>query len=499
MGIILRQSLKTSIVSYVGMAIGAFNMIWLFPKFLGAEEIGLLRVIQDIAIVFVGLTHVGTLSVTDKLFPRFSDHGQKHFGLLPFSLLIYFGFFVSYCVLLFLFKNSIFVLYRAKSPQIVEYFSCTIPLTFFMLYQLALDAYTRVHFRIVVSGFLREVFLRAALAVLVIAYFWKFINFSQLLSGVVGVYGLIVSALIYYLYRENLLYLKPNFGLIDRKLIRELIYFYSYVIFVGFHRILISRIDILMIPALLGTRAVGIYSIALFIGAIIDMPCRAVNQISTPIIAQAWSSRDIGKIQEIYQKSSINQLIVGGLLFLGIWCNIESLFELMPRGDTYEAGKYVVLFIGLTRLMEMAAGVSDVILLHSQYYAFNTLLVIVLAILLFLTNLWLIPLFGITGAALAAAFSILLYTSLKFTFLWFNFRLQPFSGKSLWTVAAILSAWFVVDHVPQVHPLIFDIMLRSVLIVMIFVPTVLWTGVSEELNQFARKWRRELAAGIGWK
>ena len=494
MGIILRQSLKTSIVSYVGMAIGALNMLWLFPKFLTADEIGLLRVLQDIPIVFVGLTHLGTLSVTDRLFPNFNDHSQKHFGLLPFSLLIYFAFFIFYCVFLFFFEDSILGLYRENSPQIAEYFSYTIPLTFFMLYQLAFDAYTRAHFRIVVSGFLREVFLRAALAVLVTIYFLKFINFSQLLSGMVGVYGLLVFALIYYIYRQKIFYMRLNFQLITRRLIKQLIYFYSYIIIVGFHRILISRIDVLMIPALLSTKAVGIYSIALFIGAIIDMPCRAVNQISTPIIAQAWANQDRGKIQELYQKSSINQLIIGGLLFLGIWCNIDSLFEVMPKGDTYESGKYVVLFIGLARLIETTAGVSDVIILHSKDYVFNTVLVIVLAILLFVTNLLFIPLFDITGAALATALSILIYTVAKCSFLWFKFRLQPFSGNSVWTVAALMTALTVVDYVPKVHPLIFNIILRSLLIVIIFMPTIVWMGVSEELNQFAHKWRRELLA-----
>jgi O-antigen/teichoic acid export membrane protein len=478
------------------MAIGAFNMIWLFPKLLAAEEIGLLRVIQDISIVFVGLTHLGTLSVTDKLFPSFNDHGQKHFGLLPLSLLIYFAFFIFYCVFLFFFKESILGFYRENSPQIAEYFSYTIPLTFFMLYQLAFDAYTRAHFRIVVSGVLREVFLRAALAVLVTIYFLEFINFSQLLSGVVGVYGLIVFALMYYIYRQKIFYMKLNFQLITRRLMKQLTYFYAYIIIVGFHRILISRIDILMIPALLSTKAVGIYSIALFIGAIIDMPCRAVNQISTPIIAQAWVNQDKEKIQEIYQKSSINQLIIGGLLFLGIWCNIESLFEIMPRGDIYESGKSVVLFIGLTRLVEMAAGVSDVIVLHSKYYAFNTVLVIILAILLFVTNLLLIPLFDITGAAIATALSILIYTIVKCSFLGFKFRLQPFTCKSVWAVTAMTMTFVVVNCVPKVHPLIFDIMLRCLLILIIFATTILWTGASEELNQFAHKCRRELRVRI---
>jgi O-antigen/teichoic acid export membrane protein len=485
-------------VSYAGMVIGAFNMLWLFPKLLSAEEIGLLRVLQDIPIVFVGLTHLGTLSITDKLFPRFNDHNHKHHGLLGFSLLIYLGFFTLYCVLYYFFKDPFLGLYRVNSPKIARYFSYTIPITLMMLFQLAFDAYTRVHFRIVVSGFLREVFLRIALALLVTTYFLNVISFSQLLLGIVGTYGIIVLALACYVYRQKIFYVKLNSRLFNKSLVRLLVYFYSYIVVVGFSRILISRIDILMIPALLSTNAVGIYSIALFIGAIIDMPCRAVNQISTPIVAQAWATQDMGKIQEIYQKSTVNQLIIGGLLFLGIWCNIDSVFELMPKGSIYESGKYVVLFIGLTRLLEMAAGVSDVIVLHSKHYVFNTVLVIALAILLFVTNLVFIPLFFITGAALGTTLSILAYTLVKCGFLWHKYRLQPFTGKSVWTLIAMIATFLVANFVPKIQPIVLDILLRSLLIVVIFVPTIIWRGVSDEFNHFANQWQRELALKI-WK
>jgi O-antigen/teichoic acid export membrane protein len=484
MGIIFRQSLKTSIVSYLGMAIGAFNVIWLYPKFLAPEEIGLMRVVQDIAIVFVGLTHIGTVSVTDWFFPRFRNHAQKHHGFLLLTLSISLVFFLGYCLIVFIFKDFILSFYEKNSPQVSAYFYYTIPLTGFMLFQLALEAYTRVHFRIVVSGFLRELCLRVMIGLLILIYGARYINFHQFMLGLVSAYGFIVIALIAYTVKLKILYLHIDLERINKKFLKDLVSFYLYVIIVGFHRMIISRIDILMIPALLSTRSVGIYSIALFIGAMIDLPSRAVNQISTPIISQAWIDNDIAKLQDIYQKSAVNQFILGGLLFLGVWCNTGNIFRLMPRGEIYASGKYVILLIGLARLIEMASGASDVIMLQSRYYRFNTVLVIALAILLFFTNFVLIPVYYIMGAALSTMISIFLYTLAKFIFLWIKFRLQPFTKRSLCIAFSLVGTLLLINIMPDAQSAFIDIITHSTLITIIFMSMIVGFRVSEELNLF---------------
>jgi len=484
---IISQSLKSSLVSYAGMAIGAFNLIWLYPKLLLPEEIGLIRVLQDFVIVFVGLTHVGTLSITDRFFPRFNDRQQRYYGFLSLTLAAMMAFFVLYCALIYLFRDDILAIYQKNSPQIQVYFDYTIPLAFFMLLQLALDAYARVHFQIVMSNFLKDVFLRVATSFLIIFYALKYINFEQLMTGIILIYASMCIVLIIYLGKLNILYLNIDLRQITKALIKEIGAFYAYVIVVGFHRMIISRIDILMMPALLSTRDVGVYSVALFIGAMIDIPCRAVNQISTPIIAQAWFDQNLQRLQEVYQKSAVNQFILGGLLFLGAWCNVDNIFRLMPKGDIYQSGKYVVFFIGLTRLIEMAAGASDVIILHSKHYRFNTILTMVLALFMFASNLVLIPRYHITGAAIASALSILIYTCIKFIFLWTQFKLYPFTRRSTWVVAAIISTWATINLIPVIDKVMIDIFIRSVAITIGFMSLVIFFKVSQDMNTLIYK------------
>ena len=44
MGIVIRQSIKASIVSYAGAVIGAVSTIFIYPYFLSPELIGLNRI-----------------------------------------------------------------------------------------------------------------------------------------------------------------------------------------------------------------------------------------------------------------------------------------------------------------------------------------------------------------------------------------------------------------------------------------------------------------------
>jgi len=133
-------------------------------------------------------------------------------------------------------------------------------------------------------------------------------------------------------------------------------------------------------------------------------------------------------------------------------------------------------------LIEMAAGASDVILLHSRYYRFNTILIMVLALFLFLTNLIFIPIYQITGAALATALSILLYTLIKFAFLWIKFELQPFTKSAIWVILALGVTWLLVSQIPILDIVFIDIIVRSIIITILFMGIVISFKVSGDMN-----------------
>jgi hypothetical protein len=64
------------------------------------------------------------------------------------------------------------------------------------------------------------------------------------------------------------------------------------------------------------------YSIATFIALVISVPSRAMHQIVYPITANAKISKELN---DLYKKTSINLQVVGGLVMLGIFVNINKL------------------------------------------------------------------------------------------------------------------------------------------------------------------------------
>ena len=165
---------------------------------------------------------------------------------------------------------------------------------------------------------------------------------------------------------------------------------------------IVLQIDSVMVSGEISLDANGIYSIAFFMGLVIEMPKRSITQVVTPLIAQASDKADKEAIRLLYRQSSINQFILGGLLLVGIWANLDNLYSFIPNGEIYATGMGVVLFIGLGKLSDMLFGVNGEIIVMSKYYRFNVVAVGLLALLTIGLNLLLIPEYGIEGAAMAS-------------------------------------------------------------------------------------------------
>lgn len=500
MGIIIRQGLKYSTVAYLGVLIGAVNTILVFPRILSPEQYGLMRLLQENGLFIAAFVQLGAANIADKFIPLFRTEDKTNNGFLFFLLLLPLAGFLLFCLLFVGFKHIWLEIYQEKSPAINTYFYYFIPLIFFMMYQLILEAYSRVHLRIVVPGLFRDVVLKLISLGFIILYFLHIITFHQFLLSFIATYGIITLLLLAYLYNLKVLHIKPRFDFLTASLLKEMGIYGAFILLGGAATLIVTKIDFLMLGSLAGTREVAIYTIAFFMGTIIEIPRRAIAQISTPIISQAWQHNDLDKIEDIYKRSAIIQLIVGAFCFLGIWCNADAIFNLIPNGEIYRAGKYVILFIGAARLFDMATGVNGEIILQSRYYRFNLISVVALAVLIVVTNYIFIPIYGINGAAFGTALSVFLYNILKFLFLWIKFGMQPFSSKTIIVLLIAAVTFFAASLVPappdEIVTTLLNILFRSVVIMGMFIGFTYIFQVSEDANNLARIGQDKLKALI---
>ncbi len=488
MGLIVRQSFKASIVSYVGVVIGMVNVLFITTKVLSPEEVGLTRVLFESGLLFASLAHLGAPFIADKFFPFFQKEENKHNGFLVFLLAYSLTGYLLFSALFLLGRNVIIQYYLKNSPLLVDYIYYVLGTTFFIMYQTITEAYCRIHGRIVVPTMVRELFLKATNGILIVGYGLKWYPFETFIVLSMSSYGVAVLFNLLYIKSLGRLYLRFDFSHLNSRKLLEISGYGLFIILGGAGTILSQKIDAIMLPAMKGLDYTAIYGIAFMIAQVIEIPRRSITQITSPILSKAWKSNDLDQIESLYKKSSVNQLISGSLLFLLMWSNIDALFSILPKAEIYGQGKYVVLLIALSRLVDMASGLNGEIILYSRYYRFATLAVLILAITTIITNQVFIPIYAINGAALATAFSVFLFTIIKVVFVWFRFRLQPFAVSTLLVVLISGFVYFVAAIFPvpsnnTFFNICLGILLRSAVATGLFVSLTYVCNVSEDINK----------------
>jgi O-antigen/teichoic acid export membrane protein len=483
MGLIIRQSVITSAFSYLGVVIGYFNVLWLFPKILQPEEIGLVRVMQDMAILMTPFAQMGFSQSLLKFFPVYDQSPKERNAFFSIMLLGALASYVVFLIIFSFFKNPFLSIFSERSPLVVDYFPLTLALLFILVATAIFEAYSRSLLKVVAPNFIKEVVLRALTSLIILAYFLDLLNLTGLLVSLVSAYaaGLFILAL--YLFNLDAIKITFSSGLLKKVNKKEILRYSLFALFGSGGILIVQKIDSIMITSLVGLTQNGVYTTCFYIAIVIEMPRRAVTQIVAPLISKAFESQNLDEIKSLYQKSSINQLIVGILLLTGIWANIDFIFFLIPNWQQFEAGKMVVLIIGLSRLIDMAAGINSEIIVMSKFYRFNIFFISLLAMAAILTNYLLIPILGIDGAALASALSMALFNLVKFIFIYQKFGMQPFSINTLKIIIVGIIVYYTSLLTPHFDQLILSIFVRSAYIALVLTGITLLLKISPEANR----------------
>jgi len=488
MGIVIRQGIKSTLSSYFGVALGAFNLLFLLPKLLQPDQIGLIRVIQDMAFLLASLSQFGVSNIIDRFFPYFHDEKEKNKGFLYFILLLPIPGFTLLVVLFFLFQNYWTDLYTQSSPLLVHFFWYIIPLTLFTVYLQVLEAYSRAVMRIIVPVAVREVFLRAFLTIAVSLFAFGLIGFNGLVIAVVVSYFFGIIILLFYLRYLKILYLKTFDFKRNKERVLQILKYGGVIFLSGFVGVLSSRIDVIML-SVVSLPETGIFSIAFFMGTVIEIPRRTLSQISIPIIARGWKNDDMETIKDIYRKTSLTQSVIGGILLVLLISNLTDLFNLIPNSEIYKTGFIVVVIIGFSRFIDMVAGVNTEIILTSPFYRINFILSVVFGITNILFNYLLIPKYGMEGAAIGTFLSYLLINSTRYIIIYYKTKIQPFTLKHLWVfllgVAAFVSVLFIPPAVSELESL-FIIAIRTAVVSVVIIGGVYFLKISDEINSIIK-------------
>jgi len=480
MGIIRKQTVSGSIFSYLGVILGFVNLAILSPKVFSAEQIGLPALIIAISVIVSQLGSLGFNSVTIRLFPYFRNVENSNNGFLGLNFIIQTAGLFLVIVGMIIFIPGLIERNSEDLALLKKFAYLIIPVLIFQLYFVLFDSYCRVLMNATLGILLKEFVVRMVNLVLIILFWTEVINFSWFMYLFVLAYGLPTVGLIIYLLSRKELRLKIDLGKINSSFRKEIIAVSLFGIVAGLSGIAVANIDRFMINEILDLSAVGVYAIAFAFGTLILIPGRAMAKIAAPIIAEYWKAENSSGIKDIYKKSSINQFLGGLILLLLIWISVDDIFILLD--EKYAAGQYVVLFIALANLITAISGVSLQILSTSSSFRYHTWFMILLILLVIISNWIFIPLWGISGAALATLLSTLIYVVARVLFVYLKYRMHPFGLAHLVSVIIFIMIYLLLGLINfEFHPLV-NIIIRSALAGPIFLALVYILRCSPDFN-----------------
>lgn len=491
MGSILNRSILVSIITYAGVVIGYVNVLWLYPAVLEAEQIGLLRAVQDIAVLFVPFAQLGAGQGLIRYFPSGTTKEEQQ-QILSLSLLWSLFSFLLFLILFWLLQDWIYQFFAEKAQAVNEFLPVVLLLTFILTLQAVLEPLSRSILKFRFVAFSREILLRLLSAVLILLYFFHYISFGETVWGLIIIYGVVTAAIAVSLLKTGFLNIRFSQTPQVRRLVAPFMRYGLITFLSSASAMLVMKTDTLMITQMLGLTATGIYTTVFYIAVLVEMPRRILSQISTPLLSQAFEKNNMPLAEKIYQKSALNLLLVGGLLYVGVICNMGALFELMPDGQTFQTGAMVVVLIGIGKLIDGAAGVNGEILAMSAYYRINLYFTLLMAALNVVLNYLFIPLWGIEGAAIASCLSLLAFNFLKYLYIKLKLQLQPFSLNYLYLLLVLAAAFCAGWYMPQLSSLFADMVLRSLVITLLVAGGVLGFNLSEEATSLFNKGLRQL-------
>ncbi len=487
MGIVIRQSIYSTIISYAGVVIGYINLLYLYPKFLSLEQVGLFRTIQDAAILLSPFAQFGLTQSIFRFYPQFvKEKGDSHTFITLMMLLGLAGFTIFF-IIFKIFETPLLSYFQDNAREIIQYSSWILWLTLILVMMAVMEAFSRSLLKTAVPNLLREIIARLLLSVLVLLYFNGILTFDQFIIGSVAAYLICLLLLTSYLWQQGEISIETNFSKLDQSKLPEL-FKYSILSFAGMAgMILIGKIDSMMVSAMLGLASNAIYTTAFYMATVIEIPKRALSQITMPLISKAFEQKNINEVSTLYRKTSINQFIIGSLLLIGVWINLDNIFDLMPKGENYELGKWVVIIIGFGKLMDMLFGPSSEIIVLSKYYRFNIILIVMLAAIVIISNNILIPRYGIEGAAWGSAFALITFNVIKFIFIYVKFGIQPFEWGTVKVLGIALITLLVNSILFKSGHVFVDIAFRSIVVTLVFATLIVWSKASEDANGIFRR------------
>lgn len=494
MATIRKQSIYSSIYIYAGFAIGAFNVLFLFPKFFTPEEFGLTRILMDIALIFAMICTAGTLPVALKFYPFYKHYLPKEKNDL-ITLVLSIG--VLMCLLLWIsfpFIEPIALKkFAARSPILVNHLKLVIPLTISLVALSMLEVFAWIIGKTIVANFLKEFLFRIVVLLVILAWIFGLVKDYNLFIGIYAyLYFIPVVLLAWVIIRSKTFLLVFKKSNVTHKLSGTMVRFGGAYFLGNILNVVAKTNDTIIIASQSkgGLADAAIFTIATYLITVMDVPQRSLVSVSTPQIAQAWKDKDMAKLERLYKKTALNLLVIASGILGVVILNIPVFIHVL--GPAYAGMSMLMFILGLSKLIDLGTGMNTQILQLSKHWRIDLLTNMLFVVVSIILNYLLTRSYGILGTAIGSLIAVVLFNFIRFYYIKRIYALQPFSWRNGLTliVAASLTA---VLYLLQFHEMIWiNLAVKSIFFILAFGYFIIRANISPDITELYAMVRKKL-------
>lgn len=449
---IRRQSIISSGVVYFGFVLGFLNT-YLFTREGGGftkAEYGLVNVFIALANIMYSFASLGMQAYINKFFPYYkSNLPPRSNDMMTWALLSSLLGFLLVITGGWIFKDLVIRKYGTNAPDLVHYYRWVFPFGLGLTLYSLLEAYSWHLQKSILTNYLREVQFRLFTTLLIILLSVGVIRDFDLFIKIYALtYLLLAFVLLFILLKEGNIHFTLQVSRVTQKFAKKIAILASFIWSSTLVYNISTVFDTLVIAAVMpdGLAFAGIYTLAQNMASLIQAPQRGIITASIAALSQAWKDKDMEKIDRIYHRSSINQIIFSAGMFVLIWINFTDGVSTFRLQADFAAARDIFLFIGLMRIVDMGTGVNAQIIGTSTFWRFDFFTGLILMALALPLNYILTKNFGAIGPAVSNLIAFSVYNAIRYTFLYRRFGLQPFTMKSLYTLL-LAGAGYALCHV----------------------------------------------------
>jgi len=446
--------LSEALLSFSGMSLGSvfrymFSII--MARFLGAQMLGLYslgnaitRIAEILALLGLdnGVLRFVSRDTEDKVNVDRSIYTSLKIGLIS-SILI--------AVLLFLSAEKIVNEILNEDSfliTVIKVFAISLPFTVLTLISsFATQAFKILKYKIFVNQIVNPLTLLIAF---VTSYFLLGIELSILLPTVVSsIIGLMF--ILKFLTNFSSISLSKIIGTtVDKDILK----FSVPLMFVSAIGIIMHWIDIIMLGILSNATEVGMYHPIERTAGLVRMILFAFAGIFAPIFSEHYFKKNKNGMKESYQSSSKYILAFSFPIFIFLFIFSEPMLLVFgTEFQNYFALK--VLLLGI--FIQTIFGLGSSTLTMSGYTKFNLLNVSIALFLNIISNSILIPLYGLTGAALATSFALIVLSTLRYFENLILMNLNLFSFKLIKPIISGAITFVVIQYLSLIFSNYFEL------------------------------------------